>query len=89
MPPSPPQNIRVVNKTKDYFILAWDPPKYPETDRQSLAYGVYTVTKSGARIKVYTTNEQKAVIASEQKNAPNNFKQPPSNNYCSIYTLFI
>ena len=52
VPPSPPRNVRVVNKTEDSITVAWDPPKWPRTG--NLTYGIYIATNGGDRIKTST-----------------------------------
>ena len=64
VPPSPPRNLSVVERTETLITVAWSPP-IRQSANCNLTYGVYTSVDGGPRVKVRVVDETSAVIPSK------------------------
>ena len=61
VPPSPPRNLSIVDRTESSITVAWDPPMR-QAGTCNVTYGVYTAINGGPRVKSHLVNETNAVI---------------------------
>ena len=61
VPPSPPRNLSIVERTETSITVAWDPP-IRQAGTCNLMYGVYTSVDGGPRVKVHVVDETTAII---------------------------
>ena len=66
VPPSPPSNLRIVERTETSITVAWDPPMQQAGTRK-LSYGVYTSVNGDPKVNVGVVNETLIVIPSKAK----------------------
>ena len=55
VPPSPPQNVRVINSTDNSIALTWEVPEF-DGGRGGLVYGLYYQASDGVRMKFGIVN---------------------------------
>ena len=61
VPPSPPRNLSIVERTETSITVTWEPP-IRQPANCNLTYGVYTSVNGGPRIKVHVVDETTVVI---------------------------
>ena len=61
VPPSPPQNVSVVNSTDDAITLTWEIPEF-DGGRGRVVYGLYYQANDGVMMKVGTVSGTTGVV---------------------------
>ena len=64
VPPSPPRNLSIVERTKTSITVAWKPP-IRQAGTCNLMYGVHTSVNGSPRVRISVVEETMAVVPSK------------------------